>query len=427
MKEFVEAKTPLGKAISFAVLVAAVLLATAPRLVLNYGMDQDAARAAVAAERLAVTGKYTPSRLPGNPLFEYLLALIVPRAGHLGSNLLVFSFYLLCVWSFSLLAKGRRPSVLLKVLFALTPIILLNAATTMDYLPGLALMLCACVCAVKSRFFWAFVLLGFSVGFRLSNLLFAIPLGIYSLLKLKSSRALFYPLIGLLTAIVFYIPIFEKVGFSMFNIPDSNLGPLTYLAFAIYRAIGLFGPLATGAILVLLVLNRNKISASITTRLKNRSPLFVLEITTVILFSALYLLHADETAYLIPIVPFTLLLLERWFSRIQLLVVAVLIVSSAVFTLEFKGGESGRRKLVLKPAWGSLIDDYLSRKEILQLRASLKEYDFPAKAVILTGMGPMLTYCNEALIQESSQIEPVLKNDGSWNREEVYRLRGRQV
>jgi len=60
------------------ILTAAILVATIPRLIINYGMDGDATRSALAAENLFRTGSYLPSRLPGNPLFEYMLSLIVP-------------------------------------------------------------------------------------------------------------------------------------------------------------------------------------------------------------------------------------------------------------------------------------------------------------------------------------------------------------
>src|SRR5947209_2814131 len=63
----------------------AVVPATLPRLLLNYGTDEDAWRSANAAANLAATGVYNPSRLPGNPLFEYVLALVVPWASHIGS------------------------------------------------------------------------------------------------------------------------------------------------------------------------------------------------------------------------------------------------------------------------------------------------------------------------------------------------------
>src|SRR5439155_11362773 len=81
-----------------------IALATLPRIFTNYGNDEDAWRIARAADTLATTGRYEPSRLPGNPLFEYLLTPIIPFVGHIGSNLLVLLSYILAVAIFAYLA-----------------------------------------------------------------------------------------------------------------------------------------------------------------------------------------------------------------------------------------------------------------------------------------------------------------------------------
>jgi len=409
------------------ILTAAILLATIPRLIINYGMDGDATRSALAAENLFRTGSYLPSRLPGNPLFEYMLSLIVPWSGHFGSNLSVFFFYILSLWAFSILANTRKSAGLLKVTYALTPAILLNSATTMDYIPGLAFLLLALVCVSKFHPFWGSILLGISIGFRISNALFALPLAMFQLKRLKKRKVSLYFLLSILVGLAFYIPILNKSGLSAFSIAESAPEPITYLVHTTYRSLMLFGPVATAGIAIIVFLNRKNIRSSFKTSLEENPPWLLLEISSVILFTVLFLYHSDETAYLLPAVPFVLLLLSRWLPKAQLMIAACLILSFSLVSVELKGGQSGRRSLTFRLSHGCLVKDYLERKEIESLKNALGSFQYSAKAVILTGMGPILTFQNPHLKECSDEIVPLLLNDGSWNEREIHRIKGSEV
>ena len=89
----------------FIIISFLVLVFTVPCLYIDAGSDGDAIRGIRAAENLYKTGKYLQSRIPGNPLFEYLLFLIVPWGGYIGSNIFVLLSFGFCVIGFySLLA-----------------------------------------------------------------------------------------------------------------------------------------------------------------------------------------------------------------------------------------------------------------------------------------------------------------------------------
>jgi hypothetical protein len=325
-------------------LIGAAGLLTLPSLLVGYGMDEDAWAGARAAVRLATTGVYHPSRLPGNPLFEYLLALLIPLGGHLASNLFVLASYGLLVAAFARLARDRREPVLLTALFALTPIVLVNASSTMDYLPGIALMLLAWLAAAKRRPAAAGLMMGLSIGFRLSNLLFLLPLELYLLLRREGvRRAAGTAMLSLGIGALCYLPIYHQVGMRMFEVPGSVYSPKMLLLRTVYNGLMLFGPIATAGLLVLLALDARKIVPSIRSQLNDRDPDLVLELTAVALFLGLFAIHSDEIAYLLFIVPFLYLLIARWFSRRHLQWLAALVLSYALFSIDFKGGESGRR------------------------------------------------------------------------------------
>src|SRR5690349_2127647 len=83
----------VGTPLWLLLLAGVVAGATLPRAWINYGPDENGPNSAQAALNLAQTGVYRTPRDPGNPLFDYLLALVVPWASYIGANLLVLSFY----------------------------------------------------------------------------------------------------------------------------------------------------------------------------------------------------------------------------------------------------------------------------------------------------------------------------------------------
>jgi len=417
------------KIIWLVLLVSLVSLLIVPRLLVNYGMDGDAWRGARSALHLFETGVYHPSRSPGNPLFEYILAVVIPWGGHIGGNLFVFLGYLASVLVFALLTEGREHRLPIIALFALTPIILLNSVTTLDYLPGLALMLFAYLLIRRGRFILGGVILGLSLGFRLSNALFILPSLAYIILDKQGWRkGLTFLSLSLLSGLAFYIPVFAQKGFNMFIIPPSYEGLGSYLLRTGYNALMLFGPLPTVLTLVIVCLKGRKAVGLFIDNIRRRDPSFVLEVFTVLLFSLLFVLHSDDPAYLLPIIPFLYLLFSRWLSKRLLVFLSIIIVSFALFNLEVKGGESGRRSVTFQPDWGLVVKDYMNRNELELLRGGVGDFNLSDKAVILTGMGAILTFDNDSLQPASSdeifgeQIDYHILESA-----DIYKIKGRQV
>lgn len=416
------------KQISIFVLVTIIGIMTIPRSVIDYGAEGDAARSVEAADEFFSTGVYRPSRLPGTPLFEYLLAIVVPWGGHIASNLLVLTFYVVSVSVFSFLVRGRDANLLLTGTFALTPILLVNAVTTVDYIPGLALMLCCYICATKNRYILASIFLGLSIGFRISNVLFVIPVSLFLLLERRRIyEIIIFFFFSIFIGFVFYIPIFIRAGIHLFDFQLGAFPGPYYLSRVIYHALMLFGPLATIGILVVALANSKNIIQSIKI-FRFRSASFILELTTIVIYAVLFMGHPSKTYYLIPIVPFFYLFISRWLSKRQLILIGVLIISFALFTVEFKGGKSGRRAVIFKPAWGGVVSDYINRNEMELLRAGIGKFEESDKAVIMTGEGPKLTYKNDILVRaDCKEMLPNLLEEDTCEISDVHRIIGREV
>ncbi|HMK36210.1 MAG TPA: hypothetical protein VK463_14145 [Desulfomonilaceae bacterium] len=409
----------------FAGLALAVCLMTVPRLLINYGMDGDAIRGMLAGRNLVSTGMYIPSRLPGNPTFEYFLAVVSFIDGHVVANVLILAFYGLCIAAFRVLSKDYEHDLLLLALFALTPILLVNAVAAKDYVPGLALLLWSYVCARKGQYLSGYLLLGLAIGFRLPNVLFAIPLGFFLYLRKRTvPEILFLSGISVLMGGLAYAPIYLESGTSMLEIPGHSYQGISYLFFTGYRLLMVFGPVATAGICVLLAMNSRKIGRVTRESFLSGDPEYCLEFTSVIGFFLLFLRHSDKSEYLIPVIPFFYLLVWRWLNYKEVVCLSILVVSFAFVSLELKGGESGRRAVGFKPEWGIVVKDFQDRRELEALRDGVDMFDHSRKTVILHGYGPVLGFDNNKLARaDYREIDPALDAEGITESNYIHRLR----
>ncbi|MGA3086886.1 MAG: hypothetical protein ABSE95_19210 [Thermodesulfobacteriota bacterium] len=402
-----------------------ILSLTLPRLILNYGFERDTVRGVLAADHFVKTGIYIPSRLPGNPLFEYVLAAIAPWGKHVATNTFVLLTYCLALWAFSCLAKKYNHALLLILLFAATPLILLYAVTTKDYISGLALILCAYIAVQKDYVALSFILTGLAAGMRLSNFLFLVPLALFLLMnRQKLLKIIALTMLGLCVGLVLYLPVLSRYGLQMFIIPPSHLNPKDYLFKTAYNLIMLFGPITSLGIAGMFLLNIKNIRQSVVQNM----PSFILEASTVILFIVLFLRHSDQTAYLIPVIPFAYLIFAQIFSHKQLMLVVVLVISFAFFTVELKGGDSGHRKITPYLSWGILVKDYQNRKSLNDLRRAMTHYAWPDKTFILTGAGPIVTYNNPGL--EPSSLKTIIPGSPLghvWESVNVQKIKDKDV
>jgi hypothetical protein len=411
----------------FALVVIIIgLVATVLLMLTSYGTDGDAARAAASAARLFREGVYVPSRIPGYPLFEGSLALVVPWSGHVGANLFVFGFYCGAVAAFACLVRSTGDKVIIAI-FALTPILLLNAATTMDYVPALALVLWSYVVARQGKSTLAFFLVAVAGGFRLTSLLFVGLLFLYGIASgWRFLRTAILSAASIALGLAWYYPVFRQVGFQMFtDLPRRRFTPMQVLQ-AGYNGISFLGPAATVGLLILALVFWRRLAICLRGGWSTHSPELIVEVGGVVGFGLLFVLHPDEPAYLLPALPFLCLFLARWLPTPSLVIAGVLIVAASVATIELKGGVSGHRRVRPRLAWGTLVMDYQHRREIQAMREYISQLAWPDKSVIMTAFGPILTFDNPSLVPvELSAINPRLPQEAV--RWDVHQLKGRQV
>jgi hypothetical protein len=411
------------------ILFLLVCAACLPSLIINYGSDGDAIRGVIAARELAQTGTYHASRNPGNPLFEYSLVLPTQIDRHFATNLFVFAFFPLCMWAFLRLCRARPNAIVLFSVFSLTPILLVNASTTMDYIPGLALLLWSYVLVKEGRILEGFALLGLAAGMRPTNIVFVIPLAAFMRLSGRKLRDVFTAgIVSVAVGICFYIPILIKTGIHIVDLPFTGYKGIAHFLLTGYKGLMLFGPVATAVIAALLVVNRQRIRDLLRSLITEKDPEITVEFMTIALFTGIFVWHSDESEYLIPAVPFLYLFVERVFPAKHLPVLSACILSFAFISVDLKDGESGRRSVSLKPDWGILVKDYIDRKGLERLRSGICDLSLPKKAVIIHGYGPMLHFENPCLkLIDYRKVAPGLDPKGISDAGFTSVIPGRQV
>ncbi len=381
----------------FLLLLLLVAATRLPFIGFGYGSDADAWRVAATAYRLAESGAYRVSRFPGFPLYELLVTPFVAAGGSLLANAtsIAAMILLLLVWR-RIVRNASHPGLLMLCL-AFTPILWKNSATTMDYLWSLLFLLLSferlgsterlSLSSVAA----AGALLGIAAGFRPTNAVMAVPL----LLMLRgtgtSPRSVTVFLgAAVLTAVLAFLPPLVTYGPSAWYeltrraTADIAFGTTERLLLFSYRSTYLLGPPAVLAAGVVFWRARPRVAHD----LHAGDPVVVARWTGVLAPLILYFVFPLEREYLIPLVPFLLLLIDRYAGRTAMAVVLAAVVSMAFVTPDVIRHQGLRGVPGFNVHAGVLADAVVRSKQILKRRTILGHLSAPSPALVMTGSGP---------------------------------------
>ena len=289
-----------------------VLVFVLPRAFLlrhGFGLDPDAWRVVAVAESMALGGDYTPSRFPGYPVPEHALALfawlglrplavVTVSVAGIGAVL----FFRLCI------RLACPQPFLLTAAFVSVPIVVVESTGTLDYTWAMTFLLAATWATITYRFAWAGVFLGLAAGSRLAAGLVVVPvlLHLWHALNVRSALRASLCVVALcgVTALACYWALVAQYGSTFLRFVDAPLRLSAALANATVRVWGLLGLLS----LVVLFI------ASIRGGLFRRTPQLTSDIflaACVLATVAPFVRLPLEPGYLIPLVPFALLLIGR--------------------------------------------------------------------------------------------------------------------
>ncbi len=346
-----------------------------PVLGAGYGADPDAWLVAQSAETLWKTGHYFASRLPGYPLYEIVSAPLVGLGGCLASNTGTLAAALVLTFLWYLLSRdiGKNPVPLfLSLIFA--PIVLTNAATTMDYLWSLAFILAAFIAARSKRAILSGICTGVAAGFRPSNLTLAIPLFVYLALREGRGERARYLVAAGVTAIIATLPLMLTYGgpfrwFALTQIAMNDIHPqpaARVFDFS-YRSVYALGPLAFLAVSFALWNGRARIRES----WHEKDPLMVASSVAVGIMAIQFFALPLERSYLLPAIPFLLVLVDRVSSTRLSLVVLLCIASMNIVNPDITVHASNRP--VFSPALreGRIAESCRDRQAMMVLQQKL--------------------------------------------------------
>ena len=408
-----------------------VLLTRLPWISAGYGADPDAYRVVNAARHFVRTGDYVASRLPGYPVYEYLTALTTVSTSPVLSNGLtaVFSSVAAVFFALTLRFFEIKHDLLLSLAFSLTPTIYVNSTATMDYMVALAFMLGSTYFVLVRRPLVAGLLLGLAIGSRITSGALLLPLSLWILqeekgrLGFKKTARLWAAALAL--GGLCFLPVVHRYGYGFFTFHDVSGYP--GMAYLVRRGIvNVWGKPAVLGFLGLVLLAPLTVGD-----LKGglRRPRFrhglMLCATLVVLYSAAFLRLPQESAYLIPAVPFILLFTGLVFRSRFVGYLCVAIMLSSFVTI-------GGRGLAFS---GPIVNDHRIREtRIGDTQAVLAATaQLPGNAVVVAGW--RLPQIREAL-DRSGRVDRrfvyLIKDEESYQRlvsqgRQVYFLPGMAV
>ncbi len=304
----------------------------------GYGTDPDAWRAVVAAQRLLETGVYVPSRSPGNPLVEYVLAAML--AIGLGSSFwiglvtAILSGVAVALLYVILWPLGPARAFAGSAAFAFTPAVYVAGLGAMDYLWGVTFFLAASLCASRRHVWPAAVLLGLAVAVRPTNVLTVIP--VVRLLSVPPRRLVAPLCCAMLIALVFYLPEILALGTAVLRPADGAHNVLQGIHFG---TVGLFGALGfVGVVIATVSAIRNR-TDTVESELLGRTDRWA--IAGVVVFSLLFVVLPHESGYLLPaLVGLYWLVCRHARTNALWVMVSLLIISCLLIKVDEKPGRT---------------------------------------------------------------------------------------
>lgn len=367
-----------------------VLLSRVPFLFSGYGLDADAWEVALTAKRISETGVYEVSRFPGYPVHEFICSLF--SGSYVTLNLLstIISTIGFLFFVFTLKVMRFKSVLLAGFALAAVPVVYIHSTTTIDYMWALSFILIGLYFVVKDKPVIAGVFLGIAIGCRITSgamlLPFSIMLSQTSVLKNNIIRIAKLSLAACIVGGLLFLPVFLKYGmafFTYYDVPYPSIPEVLYkFSIGVWGIVGFVSLIAATCLLF--------VSDKIVER-KYLFPRAVNEkyviawLIAIDLYIIAFLKLPLESGYLIPIVPFVILIFGKYlfdkaftFFAITLIIAPFIVTISPADRLDapsesplaFKFRTAGE-DLIFDPLKGPVISYQSRRKKAMQFTSQV--------------------------------------------------------
>jgi len=322
----------------FAVVTIGVYLTRLPVVKFGPGRDPDAWRLLDAGISIAETGRYTMSRPPGFPVPEFIYSLYTVNPMPLLHTAALVGAAGVAFFALTARALGCKDYLLAAVAVALTPVVLVNGASVMDYTWAFAFTMAAFYLPVTRRPLVAGILLGLAAGSRITSAAMLIPFTVLLLFDRRpiDARAIrqsakLWISCGVV-AVLCYLPVVFTYGRDALRFVDD---PRTMQQ--ILQKVGMEFWGSLGLVAVTIALGANIVFWFVKTPPKTSIPESTPEyhtwswVSVLVIYAAAFLRLPHEPGYLILTVPFVVLLFARYaFRPVFIVFCALLVLSPAV-------------------------------------------------------------------------------------------------
>lgn len=286
-----------------------------PFIFLGYGSWFDIYLVIDSGKNFLETGVWIPSRNPGYFVHEFFTMILNYLGGGILGNLGTVIMALLAIYGFILICKKFEVPhyKTLALIMAVNPIFWVNAVSTIDHIWAIGFILTGFFLLVQKKYPLGGLLLALSVGSRLSSVIAAVGIFVFLWFTAKNDRKLI-ALSALLCAFVsclFYAPSFINANYTLNFLSLAMGGPELWTLFLrlsrfCYKNIYLWGlPAFIALIPIFFIFIRNRQNFL---QEKWRAVSY-LSLTMLIGYETLYFQYPLKTAYLLPLLPFALILL----------------------------------------------------------------------------------------------------------------------
>lgn len=407
-QEWAAGRPSILGAVQFSIIVSLVYLSRIPFLNAGYGTDWDAWAMALAARSIALTGHYSASRLPGYPVVEFFYSLLW-QSGPIAFNTVTALLSAIGIGFFALTLRFLRVQhwFIASLALASIPVVYINSTTSMDYIWAMAFSLASLYFVYTDRPLVAGLLLGLAIGSRITSVLLVIPLGILltrSERDMNLRRLLLFFSSACIFGAAFYVPVAMSYGREFLTFYASGYPPIAAVVRIFTTEIwGAAGLLAV-AIAVASLAIQWKSSSRIPSHLNSVRRDTVAWTTAIGFYLLLFFRLPHEAGYLIPALPFVILVLAKYLTRPAFMTFCMLLLLSPwvvnvtsktymewlgrpVFSSKAIYLHAFNNTLVLDPLYGPLIADYKMRRngETFVDQVQANAASLGVKSVIVTG------------------------------------------
>ncbi len=377
-----------------------IFLSRIPFLLPGFGSEEDAWGLYVIAKKVATTGIYEVSRLPGHPFQEFMY-LLLWKQGALAFSLLTAAFSTTGIAFFILSLKKLKceNQLTAAIILAFIPVVYINSVNAMDYLWALSCIMMGFYFLLTDFLILSGIFIGLAVGCRITSAAMLLPFvywmttplvtlenGFAFQRKFPVKKILKLLLPCMLVSIALFFPAYRAHG-NFFSYVAQV--PATFMQ-AVYRStIGVWGfigftDLITIPLVIFIFRSKNILNEPAEISKNKKLVCFCWMVIVIYLIS--FIMLPQKAAFFVPMLPFIVILLNNYLNRNAFIAFSFSMIFSSFFiginlNDNLRGADASRWSFTTKISGQEIAIDFLQGPIIADHIKRRNKMDFAEKVV----------------------------------------------